>query len=144
KQNLSGRFEGRVSLVEIADTPSSQQSVFLRGMGGSVLPVAVAHGEGRATYIAPASEAEGRDAVVVRYVDPTGQPTSRYPYCPNGSAEGTTGVQALDGRVLALMPHPERTTMASSMSWSPRGSAEEWKNRGPWMRLFENARVWVG
>ncbi|GAA5894630.1 hypothetical protein JCM5296_002914 [Sporobolomyces johnsonii] len=144
KQNLSGRFEGRVSLVEIADTPSSQQSVFLRGMGGSVLPIAVAHGEGRATYIAPASEVEGRDAVVIRYVDPSGKPTSRYPYCPNGSVEGTTGVQALGGRVLALMPHCERVTNVESNSWYPKEEAKAWKGRGPWMRAFENARAWVG
>ncbi|GAA5902610.1 hypothetical protein JCM6882_009332 [Rhodosporidiobolus microsporus] len=144
KQNLSGRFEGRVSLVEVVDSPASQQSVFLRNMGGSIMPVAVAHGEGRATFIAPASQEKAQDSIVVRYVDPSGKPTSRYPYCPNGSVDGTTGVQALGGRVLALMPHPERVTQNSSNSWYPREQAKAWQGRGPWARLFENVRVWVG
>ncbi|GAA6039440.1 hypothetical protein JCM8097_009547 [Rhodosporidiobolus ruineniae] len=144
KQNLSGRFEGRVCLVEVADSPETDKSVLLRGMGGSVMPVAVAHGEGRATWLAPASEEMAQSSIVVRYVDPSGKKTSRYPYCPNGSAEGTTGVQALDGRVLALMPHPERVTQAMSNSFIPRGKVSEWNGRGPWARLFENARVWVG
>ncbi|GAA5967691.1 hypothetical protein JCM11641_005737 [Rhodosporidiobolus odoratus] len=143
KQNLSGRFEGRVSLVQISDSPASESSVFLRSMSGSIVPVAVAHGEGRATWIAPASESKAQDSIVVRFVDPSGKPTSRYPYCPNGSAEGTTGVQALGGRVLALMPHPERVTQAMSNSWLPK-EAKTWEGRGPWARIFENARVWVG
>lgn len=113
-------------------------------MGGSLLPVAVAHGEGRATFIAPASKAGCKDAVVVRYVDHAGQPTSRYPYCPNGSEDGITGVQALEGRVLSLMPHPERVTQLTSNSWYPSEQAKEWNGRGPWARVFENARQWVG
>ncbi|KAK4047970.1 phosphoribosylformylglycinamidine synthase [Microbotryomycetes sp. JL221] len=140
KQNLSGRFEGRASLVEIDD--AEDESVFLRGMHGSVLPVAVAHGEGRATFIngsAPSSK-----TVCLRYVDPSGARTERYPYNPNGSPEGVTGVKALDGRVFALMPHPERVTQLSSNSWAEPGASDKWSRRGPWMRLFENARVWIG
>ncbi|GAA5865786.1 hypothetical protein JCM8547_002777 [Rhodosporidiobolus lusitaniae] len=144
KQNLSGRFEGRTSLVEVIDSPETSKSVLLRGMGGTIVPVAVAHGEGRATWIAPADESAGQSSIVIRYVDPSGQPTARYPYCPNGSVNGTTGVQALDGRVLALMPHPERSVILSSGSYFPRETAKEWNGRGPWARVFENARVWVG
>ncbi|GAA6061482.1 hypothetical protein JCM10212_002561 [Sporobolomyces blumeae] len=144
KQNLSGRFEGRVAQVTIADSPSTEQSVFLRGMGGSSFPVAIAHGEGRATFLPPATPASASAAVVVRYVDPSGQPTERYPYNPNGSPEGISGVQALGGRVLAMMPHPERSTTMASNTWYTRQDKKEWKGRGPWARAFENARVWVG
>lgn len=78
----------------------------------------------------------------VRYVDPSGARTERYPYNPNGSPEGVTGVKALSGRVLALMPHPERVTLLASNSWTPP-EAKNWGGRGPWIRLFENAREWV-
>lgn len=140
KQNMSGRFEGRASLVEI-DAPEDQPSVFLRGMHGSVLPVAVAHGEGRATW--PAGSDKTKSNVCVRYVDPAGQRTERYPYNPNGSPDGVTGVHALEGRVLALMPHPERVVRARTNSWLPPKEAKVWGGRGPWIRLFENAREWV-
>ncbi|KAM0791627.1 hypothetical protein ACM66B_006066 [Microbotryomycetes sp. NB124-2] len=140
KQNLSGRFEGRVALVEIED--SEDESVFLRGMHGSVLPVAVAHGEGRATFVDRSSPSS--KTVCLRYVDPQGARTERYPFNPNGSPEGVTGVKALDGRVFALMPHPERVTQLSSNSWVEPGTKGKWQRRGPWMRLFENARQWVG
>ncbi|GAA5999817.1 hypothetical protein JCM10207_005925 [Rhodosporidiobolus poonsookiae] len=144
KQNLSGRFEGRVSQVEVVSSPATQSSVFLRNMAGSVLPVAVAHGEGRATWLEAASRAASKESVVVQYVDPSGQPTERYPYNPNGSPDGVTGVQALDGRVLALMPHPERVSGKSSNSWYPRADAKSWGGRGPWATMFETVRVWVG
>ncbi|KAK4047247.1 phosphoribosylformylglycinamidine synthase [Microbotryomycetes sp. JL201] len=140
KQNLSGRFEGRVSLVKIDD--ETDDSVFLRGMHGSVLPVAVAHGEGRAAFINSTSASS--KTVCLRYVDPEGERTERYPYNPNGSPEGVTGVKALDGRVFALMPHPERVTQLMSNSWVEPGAKDKWQRRGPWMRLFENARAWVG
>ncbi|KAI5475067.1 phosphoribosylformylglycinamidine synthase [Pseudohyphozyma bogoriensis] len=140
KPNLSGRFEGRTSLVKI-DSPDSKPSVFLRGMDGSILPIAVAHGEGRATWTA---SGPSTSSVCIRYVDGTGAPTERYPHNPNGSPEGTTGVQALDGRVLALMPHLERVSQLTSNSWYPKEEGAKWGGRGPWMRAFENARVWVG
>ncbi|BGP16684.1 hypothetical protein JCM10213_000399 [Rhodosporidiobolus nylandii] len=143
KQNLSGRFEGRVCQVEVVDSEETRKSVFLSGMAGSSLPIAVAHGEGRASWIAPATEEGGKNAVVLRYVDPTGAPTTRYPYNPNGSSQGVTGVQALDGRVLAMMPHSERVSQAYSNSYLP-AEAKSWQGRGPWARLFEQARVWVG
>ena len=144
KQNLSGRFEGRVCVVEVVDSPASTESVFLRGMVGSALPIAIAHGEGRATWLAPASAEQAKSSIALRYVDPSGQPTERYPYNPNGSPDGVTGVSALNGRVLALMPHPERVTMLSANSWYPRNESKSWKGRGPWARMFEEARRWVG
>ncbi|GAA5979656.1 hypothetical protein JCM5350_003798 [Sporobolomyces pararoseus] len=143
KQNLSGRFEGRVSQVEVVDSPATQSSVFLRKMVGSSLPVAVAHGEGRATFLPPSSPEAAASSIGVRYVDPSGQPTERYPYNPNGSPGGLAGVQALGGRVLALMPHPERSVLLSSNSWHPSQDSKNWKGRGPWATLFESAREWV-
>lgn len=102
KPNLSGRFEGRVSLVKIDSPPTSSiSSIFLRNMHGSILPVAVAHGEGRATW--STTSASSTSSACIRFVDPSGSPTERYPYNPNGSPEGITGVQAVGGRVLALM-----------------------------------------
>jgi phosphoribosylformylglycinamidine synthase len=141
KQNLSGRFEGRVSLVEV-DSPDSS-SVFLRGMHGSTLPVAVAHGEGRATWTTSTSPPLSSPSIALRYVDPSGARTERYPYNPNGSPGGVTGVQALGGRVLALMPHPERVVSKESNSWYPAVEGKAWGGRGPWIRVFENAREWV-
>ncbi|HEU4407276.1 MAG TPA: phosphoribosylformylglycinamidine synthase [Polyangiaceae bacterium] len=137
-RNRSEQFEARLSLVEIVESPS----VLLRGMAGARLPVAVAHGEGRAE--------PGRDAdldalaaeglVAARFVDHAGRPTERYPYNPNGSPRGITALTTPDGRVTILMPHPERVFRALQHSWRPAA----WQNDGPWMRLFRNARVWVG
>lgn len=140
KTNLSGRFEGRVSLVQI-DSPSSSNSIFLRDMHGSILPVAVAHGEGRATWTTGSPSCA---SVSVRFVDPSGKATERYPYNPNGSPEGITGVEAVGGRVLALMPHPERVVTTTSNSWYPKEAGKTWSGRGPWARIFENARQWSG
>jgi phosphoribosylformylglycinamidine synthase len=138
KRNESGRFEGRVAMVEI---DSDETSVFLRGMKGSRLPVAVAHGEGRATFSSLSSSSQKGS---IYYVDNAGQRTERYPFNPNGSPKGITGVEANGGRVLALMPHPERVTLKHGNSWYPKEQGEKWGRRGPWMRIFENARVWVG
>ncbi|KAM0748915.1 Phosphoribosylformylglycinamidine synthase [Meredithblackwellia eburnea MCA 4105] len=140
KPNRSGRFEGRTSLVQV-DAPKDKLSVFLKGMDGSTLPVAVAHGEGRASW---KSASPDFSSTSLRYVDPaTGKPTERYPYNPNGSPEGVAGVQALSGRVFALMPHPERSVLLTSNSWYPKEAGRTWGGRGPWIRLFENAREWV-
>ncbi|GJN90915.1 hypothetical protein Rhopal_003929-T1 [Rhodotorula paludigena] len=137
KQNLSGRFEGRVSLVEVADTPATRESVFFRDMAGSILPTAIAHGEGRATWLPPSSIEQGESSVALRYVDPSGKPTERYPFNPNGSPNGTSGVQALDGR-----------TIRNANSWFPTGprakESDSWQRVGPWFQLFYNARRWVG
>ena len=131
-RNRSEQFEARFSLVEITDSPS----ILLDGMAGSRLPIAVAHGEGRAHFDAPVSEAK----VALRYVDHHGRPTETYPFNPNGSPEGITGLTTADGRVTIMMPHPERVFRAVQHSWHPDG----WGEDAPWMRLFRNARRWVG
>ncbi|KAK1231584.1 phosphoribosylformylglycinamidine synthase [Marasmius sp. AFHP31] len=138
KANRSGRFEGRVSMVEVVENPVTRKSVFLRDMIGSKLPVAVAHGEGRASFL-PSSAS---NAVAVRYIDSKGLPTMHYPLNPNGSPGGVTGIQSRDGRVLAMMPHPERVTTLESTSWYPRELRGEWDDMGPWFRMFMSAREW--
>ncbi|MGZ3423464.1 MAG: phosphoribosylformylglycinamidine synthase, partial [Polyangiales bacterium] len=135
--NKSERFEARVAMVEVLDSPS----ILLRGMAGSRLPIAVAHGEGRAEL---ANDGQldaliAKKLVAARFVDNHGQPTERYPYNPNGSPRGITAVTTPDGRATILMPHPERVFRAVQYSWRPR----DWKEDGPWMRLFRNARSWV-
>ena len=147
KPNRSERFEGRVCVVEVVPGPATERSVFLRDMAGSRLPVAVAHGEGRASFADPADleHVEAAGLVAVRYVEQgASEGTERYPCNPNGSPHGITGVQSPDGRVLAMMPHPERGVTAEAMSWRPASASREWKGRGPWQRMFENARRFVG
>jgi phosphoribosylformylglycinamidine synthase len=136
-RNRSEQFEARVCMVEISDSPS----ILLRGMAGSRLPIAVAHGEGR-VELADAAALEALDAsglVGARYVDHFGRVTSHYPENPNGSASGITGLCNADGRVTLLMPHPERVFRSVQYSWRPR----EWAEDAPWLRLFRNARAWV-
>lgn len=144
KLNRGERFEGRVSVVEIVDTDITRTSVFLHDMVGSKLPVAVAHGEGRASFGHPGQQRalESAGLVALRYVDSQGRPTEIYPLNPNGSVAGITGVQTPNGRVLALMPHPERVTTMESNSWYPPTFTEPWNGTGPWFRLFQNARRW--
>ena len=145
KANRSGRFEARVSLVEVVDSVLLEDSVFLCGMGGSRLPVAVAHGEGRAEFAPDALDAfNAQNLGVVRYVDSAGKPTEVYPLNPNGSPGGITGVQTPNGRVLALMPHPERVVTVESNSWYPSNMIRKWSGVGPWFQLFQNARQWCG
>ncbi|KAK7448758.1 phosphoribosylformylglycinamidine synthase [Stygiomarasmius scandens] len=147
KPNKSERFEARVSMVEVVENEHTKQSVFLREMAGSKLPVAVAHGEGRASF-ANAQKLDSvtsQGLVAVRYINSKGQPTERYPLNPNGSPGGITGVQTPGGRVLALMPHPERVTTLESNSWYPSSfKADEWHGQGPWFKLFQSARSWCG
>jgi phosphoribosylformylglycinamidine synthase len=131
--NRSRQFEARLSLVEIVDSPS----ILLAGMAGARLPVATAHGEGRARFENAASIAQA--AVALRYVDPWGAPAECYPDNPNGSPGGITGLCNDDGRITIMMPHPERLLRAVNYSWAPA----EWGERSPWMRMFENARAWV-
>jgi phosphoribosylformylglycinamidine synthase len=133
-RNRSEQFEARYVMVEVLDSPS----IFFRGMAGSRLPVAVAHGEGRAAFAAPAD----RERVIasLRYVDHRGAATEAYPLNPNGSPGGLTGVTTADGRFTVVMPHPERVFRSVQCSWRPR----EWVEDGGWMRLFRNARAWVG
>jgi len=133
-KNRSEQFEARLVMVEVVESPS----IFFRGMAGSRMPIAVAHGEGRAAY---ASEEMRRAAIVaMRYVDHEGRPTERYPFNPNGSPEGDTALTTADGRFTILMPHPERVFRTVQCSWHP----DAWGEASPWLRLFENARVWVG
>jgi phosphoribosylformylglycinamidine synthase len=134
ERNVSEQFEGRTVMVEVLDSPS----IFFAGMAGSRIPIANAHGEGRAVFAS--DEARARAVVALRYVDAQGQPTDRYPYNPNGSPAGITGLTTPDGRFTILMPHPERVHRTVQMSWQPPGLGED----SPWMRMFRNARRWIG
>jgi phosphoribosylformylglycinamidine synthase len=140
-RNKSEQFEARTSMVEIVE---GNPSVFLTEMGGSRFPVAVAHGEGRAEFAndADLEHAVANHQVAIRFVDNRGQPTEQYPYNPNGSARGITGITNANGRVLVLMPHPERCVRSVSNSWRPD---DGWGGDvSPWNRMFANARRWVG
>jgi phosphoribosylformylglycinamidine synthase len=136
--NQSERFEARVAMVEVADSPS----VLLSGMQGSRMPIAVSHGEGRAEFKADNQIAALKNAsqIALRYVNNYGRVTSDYPANPNGSPQGITGLTSVDGRSTIMMPHPERVFRAVSNSWRP----DDWKEDSPWMRMFRNARVFVG
>ncbi|KAL8971555.1 MAG: hypothetical protein Q9197_003211 [Variospora fuerteventurae] len=143
--NTSTQFEARFSQVTIQD--NSQSSVFFHGMSGSSLPIVVSHGEGRAHFSSEADRQSLNEAglIPIRYVDNYGSVTEQYPFNPNGSPEGIAAVRSRDGRVLAVMPHPERTVMADVGSWMPREKMEEgWGQFGPWFRIFLNARRWIG
>ncbi|KAH7923141.1 phosphoribosylformylglycinamidin [Leucogyrophana mollusca] len=145
KPNASERFEGRVAMVEVTPSEATQSSVFLRDMVGSRLPIAVAHGEGRVSFANDRHHRSLQSAglVAMRYIDSQGAPTEIYPLNPNGSPGGITGVQTPDGRLLALMPHPERVVALESCSWYPPAFAKSWKGSSPWFRLFQSARAWV-
>ena len=131
-RNESEQFEARVCTVEITESPS----ILLAGMKGARLPIAVAHGEGRVELLGDGTE----PIVSARYVDNRGRVTTDYPANPNGSAAGVTAVTSADGRATIMMPHPERVFLTSQLSWHP----DEWPEESPWMRLFRNARAWVG
>ncbi|WP_136247449.1 phosphoribosylformylglycinamidine synthase [Halomonas borealis] len=137
-RNESEQFEARVAMVRVEESPS----ILLSGMQGSLLPVAVAHGEGRAEFRdgGHLRGMQGSGQVALRYADNYGQVTTRYPANPNGSPSGITGLTTPDGRVTAMMPHPERVVRAVTNSWRPA----EWTQDGAWMRLFRNARRWLG
>jgi phosphoribosylformylglycinamidine synthase len=134
ERNASEQFEGRLVQVEIPESPS----IFFAGMAGSRAPIANAHGEGRAVFASDEQRSAAR--VALRYVDSQGQATERYPYNPNGSVAGITGLTTADGRFTVVMPHPERVFRTVQMSWQPPGLGED----SPWMRMFRNARRWVG
>lgn len=134
--NRSARFEARTVNVKIERT----KSVLLKGMQDSILPIAIAHGEGYATL--SDTDIAGMTAhgqIAMRYVDSQGSPTEHYPLNPNGSPQGVTGVCSTDGRVTIMMPHPERNLKAYNHSWKP----EEWNKDGAWLRLFRNARAFL-
>ena len=132
--NNISKYEARLSSVEVAATPS----LFFDGMEGTIAPIAVAHGEGRADFSRQGDAA--RVLVPLRFVDHRGTPTESYPHNPNGSRGGLAAVTSSDGRFTALMPHPERAFRAVQMSWRP----ESWSGDSPWMRMFRNARRWLG
>jgi phosphoribosylformylglycinamidine synthase len=133
-RNRSEQFEARLSLVEVLDSPS----IFLAGMAGSRIPIAVSHGEGHADF---SMRGDARTVKrLMRFVDHLGRPTEAYPANPNGSPEGLTGVTTSDGRFTVLMPHPERVFRNVQMSWTAGDIAVP----SPWLRMFHNARRWVG
>ncbi|HQO30238.1 MAG TPA: phosphoribosylformylglycinamidine synthase subunit PurQ, partial [Accumulibacter sp.] len=138
ERNRVEQFEARLSLVEIPASPS----IFFDGMAGSRLPVVVSHGEGRAVF--SSADEQARALVALRYTDAQGRASEVYPHNPNGSPAGITGLTTADGRFTILMPHPERVFRSVQMSWHPA----EWTQRGwhdsPWLRMFRNARKWLG
>ncbi|SSD60222.1 probable Phosphoribosylformylglycinamidine synthase [Saccharomycodes ludwigii] len=141
ERNKSEQYEARVCMVEITgDSP-----VFFGGMKGSKLPIAVAHGEGRAQF----SDGKWAEQFIqnglcgVKYINNYDQVTEKYPFNPNGSTNGIAGILSPNGRVLALMPHPERVCRLEANSYYPKDKYEEWGGYGPWIRLFRNARKWV-
>lgn len=132
-KNESEQYEARFTMVKVQKT----NSIFLQGMEGSKLPIAVAHGEGRATFANP----QGYSHAAINYVDNYGEITEQYPANPNGSPQGISGVINDNGRVLAMMPHPERVCRREANSWYPENT---WEGYGPWIQVFRNARKWVG
>jgi len=137
-QNQSERYEGRYVSVRIEPSPS----ILFAGMAGSVLPIAVAHGEGYAEFTDPAAmqRCSTSGLVAGRFVDNHHHVTEQYPLNPNGSPQGMTALTTTNGRVTIMMPHPERVFRSACMSWSPA----DWPEDSPWMKLFRNARSWVG
>ncbi len=134
QRNRSEQYEARLVQVEVLDSPS----LLFRDMAGSVIPVAVAHGEGRAVF--SSDQAQAAVAACLRFVDGQGAVATTHPANPNGSPAGLTGFTNADGRVSILMPHPERVFRSVQLSWRPR----EWGEDSPWMRMFRNARAWLG
>ncbi|HEX3062097.1 MAG TPA: phosphoribosylformylglycinamidine synthase, partial [Usitatibacter sp.] len=136
ERNASEQYEARVALVEIARTPS----IFFAGMEGSRIPIATAHGEGRAAFASREAQDACEPLVAARFVDNRARVTEAYPFNPNGSPDGITALTTPDGRFTILMPHPERVFRTVLLSWHPPG----WGDDSPWMRMFRNARAWVG
>jgi phosphoribosylformylglycinamidine synthase len=132
--NRSERYEARLSQVEVLESPS----LFFAGMAGSRLPIAVAHGEGYANFAARGDQ--HNVIAAMRFTDNHGRPTETYPFNPNGSPGGLTAVTTADGRFTALMPHPERVFRNIQMSWTS-GERDAFST---WMRIWRNARRWVG
>lgn len=137
-RNRSEQYEARLSLVRVETSPS----VLLRDMAGSHLPIVVAHGEGQARFNEPEDQAalEAAGLVSMRFIDHQLNVASDYPLNPNGSPDGITGLCSADGRVTIMMPHPERVFRAAQLSWCP----PQWHTDSGWMRVFRNARAWLG
>lgn len=139
-RNMSEQFEARVAMVEVQES----DSLFLAGMAGSRMPIAVAHGEGRAEFASSDDMDElSAGQIALRYVNHYGNVTEQYPFNPNGSPQGITGLTANDGRVTIMMPHPERVFRAIQNSCIPTDAdGQRWQEEGAWLRMFRNARVW--
>ena len=137
-RNESEQYEARLVNVKINKTPS----ILLSGMEGSVVPVVVAHGEGRADFSRQGNHAQlsAEGLVAVQYVNSQGEATQQYPFNPNGSPDALAGFTTPDGRFTIMMPHPERVFRNVQMSWAPKDAGEF----SPWMRLFYNARKALG
>ncbi|MDO8596188.1 MAG: phosphoribosylformylglycinamidine synthase subunit PurQ, partial [Sulfuricaulis sp.] len=135
-RNRSEQFEARFVMVEVVKSPS----LFFDAMAGSRLPIAVAHGEGYAEFATPEQRSQAQPLIAMRFADNRGAATEDYPCNPNGSPAGITGLTTPDGRFTVLMPHPERVFRTVQNSWHPRA----WGEDGPWLRMFRNARRWVG
>ncbi len=135
-RNQSEQFEARFVMVEVQQSPS----ILFDGMAGSRMPIVVAHGEGYADFGNTKKLHAAQPLVTLRYVDNHGKPTTTYPLNPNGSPQGITGLTTPDGRFSIMMPHPERVFRAVQNSWYPK----EWQENGAWLRMFQNARKWVG
>ncbi|GFO71144.1 phosphoribosylformylglycinamidine synthase [Bathymodiolus japonicus methanotrophic gill symbiont] len=133
KRNYSEQFEARVAMVKVQDSPS----ILLKDMAGSSMPVVIAHGEGRAEF---SVDDQDHALIALNYVDNYGVNTEDFPMNPNGSPDGITGLTTTDGRFTIMMPHPERCFRTLQNSWQPA----EWGEDGAWLRMFRNARVWVG
>ena len=137
-RNRSEQFEARLVTVEVLES----NSVFLKGMAGSRLPIAVAHGEGRVEFAQDQDlhTARAQNELCLRYVDNSGAPADHYPFNPNGSPEGLTALSSADGRATIMMPHPERVFRNVQLSWRP----QEWAGEeGPWLKFFQNARAFA-
>ena len=136
-KNVSEQFEARVVSVQLNDSPS----ILFKDMAGSVLPVATAHGEGRASFADESAQSAAKEVglIAAQYVDNYGKVTEAYPANPNGSPDGITALTTPDGRATIIMPHPERTFMTRQLSWHP----SDWGVDSPWFRIFQNAREWV-
>ena len=130
-RNESEQFEARLVMTEVLESPS----ILLQGMAGSRIPVVVSHGEGRAHF----EQEIPQDLLAMRFIDNYGDVATTYPFNPNGSVGGITGLTNSDGRFTIMMPHPERVFRAVQMSWHPEG----WGEDSPWMKLFQNARQWL-
>ena len=131
EKNTSEQFEARLTSVKIEQT----NSILFNGMEGSIMPIAIAHGEGRAKFTSQQSKAN----IAMQYVDYSGKKTQTYPHNPNGSEDAIASMCDDSGRITIMMPHPERVFRAIQNSWHP----DDWQERSPWMRMFENARKWV-
>ncbi len=136
-QNQSEQYEARLVMVQIEPSPS----LFFHEMNGSQMPIVVAHGEGRVQWQEAEHEAISmqQHLIAMRYIDDQAQVTERFPDNPNGSEKGVTALTSNDGRVTIMMPHPERVYRALQLSWHP----SDWDERSPWLRMFENARIWI-